>query len=219
MKFALTALVVALLMPVVLLSQEVLNAVVESNDPVLVSFQNKIRDQEKTIDSLILLMMHMKEETIVNDIDTSEELDEDIVKLGKLALRFDQKLFEVFNAETELEEIRKYFLPRFSANFVTIDKDGSGSIAIVTHENLGEHLGSIMEDKRSYKIVNIDFLDTKVAGNVFNMAYKTLVEAYVDGKLYTELSVLTTLTGRRDEHLWKIGSYSSTSIEFEPENN
>jgi len=49
------------------------------------------------------------------------------------------------------------------------------------------------------------------------MAYKTIVEAYVDGKLDSEMSILTTLTGRRDEHLWKIGSYSSTSISFEPE--
>lgn len=199
-------------------AQEVVKQEIKTQEePVLISLQDKIRDQEKTIDSLILLIVQMKDETITNDIDNSEEHNEDIIKLGKLALRFDQKLFEVFNEEAELEEIRRYFLPRFSANFVTVDKDGNGSIAIVTHENLGEHLGNIQEDERSYKIVNIDFLDTKVAGDIFNMAYKTLVEVYIDGKMYTELSVLTTLTGKRDEHLWKIGNYSSTSIEFEPE--
>jgi hypothetical protein len=199
-------------------AQEVEKAEILTKDPVTVSLQDKIRQQAETIDSLVLLIVKMKEEgSIVKDIDDLTQHDEDIVDLGKLALRLDQKLFEVLNKEAEIDEIRKYFLPRFSANFVTVNIEGEGSIAIVTHENFGQHIGDSQEDERSYKIVNIDFLDTKVAGDIFNMAYKTIVESYVDGKLYAEQSVLTTLTGRRDNHGWKVGSYSSTSIEFEPE--
>ena len=218
MKIKLVLFVVSILLPMSIAAQEVKKAERTTTDPVLVSLQNKIRTQQGTIDSLVLLIMTKAEQgSIITDLDEVEKLTEDEVKLGKLALKLDQKLFEVFNKESEVDEIRKYFLSKFSANFVTIDKSGNGSIAIVTHENLGEHLGSIQADKHNYKITNIDFLDTKVAGNVFNMAYKTVVEASIDGKLDAELSILTTLTGRRVDHLWKIGSYSSTSISFEPE--
>ena len=218
MKIKLVLFVVTILLPMSIAAQEVKKAERTTTDPVLVSLQNKIRTQQGTIDSLVLLIMTKAEQgSIITDLDEVEKLTEDEVKLGKLALRLDQKLFEVFNKESEVDEIRKYFLSKFSANFVTIDKGGNGSIAIVTHENLGEHLGSIQADKHNYKITNIDFLDTKVAGNVFNMAYKTVVEASIDGKLDAELSILTTLTGRRVDHLWKIGCYSSTSISFEPE--
>ena len=216
MKIKLVLFVVSILLPMSIAAQEVKKAERTTTDPVLVSLQNKIRTQQGTIDSLVLLIMTKAEQgSIITDLDEVEKLTEDEVKLGKLALKLDQKLFEVFNKESEVDEIRKYFLSKFSANFVTIDKGGNGSIAIVTHENLGEHLGSIQADKHNYKITNIDFLDTKVAGNVFNMAYKTVVEASIDGKLDAELSILTTLTGRRVDHLWKIGSYSSTSIAFE----
>lgn len=211
-------LILAFVSPSVFAQEKVKAKIEVQDDPIQVSLQDKIRDQEKAIDSLILLIVKMKEKSIVQDIDESKDLDEDIIKLGKLALKLDQSLFEVLNEESAPEEIRKYFLPRFSANFVTINKDGQGSIAIVTHENIGDHLGSIQEDQQSYKIVNIDFLDTKVAGDVFNMAYKTKVETYLNGEFYAELSILTTLTGKREDHNWRIGSYSSTSIAFEPEN-
>lgn len=204
---------------IVLLAQEVKKAdIVSVEEPVIVSLQDKIRQQQTTIDSLILLIMEKEEQgSIVSDIDEAEKLDEDEVKLGKLALQMDQKLFEVLNGESKLDAVKKYFLPRFSANFVSIDKNGVGQIAIVTHENFGEHLDNYTDKKTSYKIVNIDFLDTKVAGDIFNMAYKTIVEVYVDGELNSIQSILTTLTGKRDDYNWRIGSYSSTSIAFEPE--
>lgn len=220
MKYLISTCLAIFLLAGSLRAQEVEKAERASKEPILVALQNKIRQQNETIDSLVLLIVHMQDDgSIVLDIDESAELDEDVVKLGKLALKLDQKLFEALNKEGDFVGIRKYFLPRFSANFVTINKNGEGNIAIVTHENLGAHLGSIQQNERSYKIVNIDFLDTKVAGDIFNMAYKTLVETYIEGKLVAEQSVLTTLTGRRDNLDWKVGNYSSTSIEFEPEEN
>ena len=161
MKIKLVLFVVTILLPMSIAAQEVKKAERTTTDPVLVSLQNKIRTQQGTIDSLVLLIMTKAEQgSIITDLDEVEKLTEDEVKLGKLALKLDQKLFEVFNKESEVDEIRKYFLSKFSANFVTIDKGGNGSIAIVTHENLGEHIGIIQADQHSYKIVNIDFLDT-----------------------------------------------------------
>jgi hypothetical protein len=218
MKKALLTFLITTSIAIFAVGQEVQKAKMQSEDPVLVSLQNKIRTQQNTIDSLILLIVQMEEEgSIVQDIDEDPNLEDDVVKLGKLALQLDQALFDVLNGDAEMASIRKYFLPRFSANFVSVNKEGVGQIAIVTHENFGEHLANYTDEQTSFKIVNIDFLDTEIAGNVFNLGYKTIVEVYVDGKLFAMQSILTTLTGRRDKYNWKVGNYSSTSIEFEPE--
>jgi hypothetical protein len=180
--------------------------------------QDKIRTQQKTIDSLVLIVMGQeKNESIIKDLDEKTQLNEDEVTIGKLVIRLEQTIFKT-NSTSGTKELYKFFLPRFSANLVSIDREGKGSIAIINHENMKDHYANLIEKEDAYyKIVNIDFLDTEIVSEVFNMAYKTLIEYYEGDKHISNQTILTTLTGRLNNKEWKIGNYARTSIEYYPE--
>ena len=137
-------------------------------------------------------------ESIIEDIDEKSQLQAEELALGKLVIRLEQSLFRT-NKSSGTKERLSYFLPRFSANFVSIVREGKGSIAIIIHENMRHHIASLDEKENAhYKIVNIDFLDTEVLSGVFNMANKTLIEYYEGEEHISNQTILTTLTGRKE---------------------
>ena len=59
-------------------------------------------------------------------------------------------------------------------------------------------------------------IDVEVIDDKFTITYKTKVDYFVEDKLVADQSILSTLTGRKQEGLWKIGSYFRTTFEREP---
>lgn len=217
MKTILTAFFISLFFTTGSLAQEVKNTETQQLKDPTTLLQDKIRTQQKTIDSLVRVVMGQENNnSIVEDLDEKSELGEEEVALGKLVIRLEQTLFRT-NKSSGSKELLSYFLPRFSANFVSIDQGGKGSIAIINHENMHDHMASLVEKENAhYKIVNIDFLDTEIVSGAFNMAYKTLIEYYEGEEHISNQTILTTITGRKNNREWKIGNYSRTSIEYFP---
>lgn len=185
-------------------------------DPMLV-LQEKVKLQETVIDSLVSLVMSQDEnESIVDDIDESDDISKSEIELGKLAMKLDNAIFNI-NKEDNTDYVLSFFLPSFSANIVSIDRFDKGSIVRLTRQDFKEYVDKVDHKKNvHYKIININFLDTEIIRGMFSMTYKTLIEYYEKGELISNKTILTTLTGRKTKTTWEVGNYSRTSIEYEP---
>jgi len=188
-------------------------------------FQEKIRSQQRTIDSLMILVMAQdNNETIVEDIDVSKDLQKDEIALGKLAMKLDQAIYALerdddndATNEQKVEDLLEFFAPQFSANLVTLDKNGQAKVARLTRVEFEQEFKNYdFPENAHHKTVNIDFLDTEIVGDLANITYKTLIEYYEKDKHLSNKTILTTLTCRKLNRLWKIGSFSRTTIEYEP---
>lgn len=186
-------------------------------DPMVV-LQEKVKLQQKAIDSLVTLVMAQDtNESIVDDIDEDSDINKDEIALGKLAMQLDNAIFNS-DKEDNTDYILSFFLPSFSANIVSIDKHDKGSIVRLTRQDFKEYMKTVEHKKNiHYKVLNIDFLDTEIIRGMFSMTYKTLIEYYEKGDHVSNKTILTTLTGRKTKTTWEVGNYSRTSIEYEVE--
>jgi len=219
-----------LLFPLVIhlsLAQEIERAEKTTANIPMDMIQEKIRNQQKTIDSLMILVMAQSNNgTIVEDLDGDTELQEDEILLGKLAMNLDQAIYALERDETgnankkqKVEKLLDLFAPQFSANLVVLDKEGQAKVARLTRvEFKEEFMNNDFSDNAHHKTTNIDFLDTEIVGDLANITYKSLIQYYEDDTHLTNKTILTTLTCRKLKRLWKIGSFSRTTIEYEVEN-
>jgi len=182
--------------------------------------QDKVRSQQKTIDSLVHIIVSQDSESIVDDLDEKSEFDKDEVALGKLAMRLDRELYDFVTTdgdEASISDILNFFAIQFSANIVKINLDGQATVARLTRVEFEDELKKIELDRDiHYNLVNIDFLDTEIINDLANITYKTLTEYFEGDKHVSNNTVLTTLTCRKIDREWKIGSLSRTTIEYEP---
>ena len=183
--------------------------------------QDKVRSQQKTIDSLVHIIVSQEEgEIFVKDLDANSEFDKDEIALGKLAMRLDRTVYDFVTAdqgEATVADILRFFAPQFSANIVSINVDGQASVGRFTRVEFEEELKKLELNKEiHYNLVNIDFLDTEIINDLANITYKTLTEYFEGDKHVSNNTVLTTLTCRKINREWKIGSLSRTTIKYEP---
>lgn len=217
MKSILTLLLTSFIFTYTLHAQDVEKIELRAQkDPMLV-LQEKVRLQEKVIDSLVYLVMAQdSNDAIVADIDESAEISKSEIELGKLAMKLDNAIFNI-NKEDNTDYVLSFFLPSFSANIVSIDRFDKGSIVRLTRQDFKEYVENVEHKKNvHYKILNIDFLDTEIIRGMFSMTYKTLIEYYEKGEHISNKTILTTLTGRKTKTTWEVGNYSRTSIEYDP---
>lgn len=217
MKNILTLLLISIVFIQISLAQEVEKIELRAQKNPMIVLQEKVKLQQKAIDSLVSLVMAQdSNEAIVDDIDNSDDISEDEIALGKLAMKLDNAIFNI-NKEDNTDYILSFFLPSFSANIVSIDRFDKGSIVRLTRQDFKEYVENVEHKKNvHYKIINIDFLDTEIIRGMFSMTYKTHIEYFEKGEHVSNKTILTTLTGRKTKTTWEVGNYSRTSIEYEP---
>lgn len=217
MKNILTLLLISIVFIQISLAQEVEKIELRAQKDPMIVLQEKVKLQQKAIDSLVSLVMAQdSNEAIVDDIDNSDDISEDEIALGKLAMKLDNAIFNI-NKEDNTDYILSFFLPSFSANIVSIDRFDKGSIVRLTRQDFKEYVDNVEHKKNvHYKIINIDFLDTEIIRGMFSMTYKTHIEYFEKGEYVSNKTILTTLTGRKTKTTWEVGNYSRTSIEYEP---
>lgn len=224
MKKVITIISLSLLFITGIFAQKVEKIGVQSVKDPTTLLQDKVRSQQKTIDSLVnIIVAQKKGGVIIEDLDTKTEFDKDEIALGKLAMRLDRDLYNFVTTDGEdasISDILNFFAPHFSANIVKISLERQATVARLTRVEFEEELKKIELNRDiHYNLVNIDFLDTEIINDLANITYKTLTEYFEKDKHISNNTVLTTLTCRKIDRVWKIGSLSRTTIEYEPKEN
>lgn len=174
-----------------------------------------IQDVETYSDSLIIIIEQLKLQNTKLKEERKRFNSKEDNEIKEIILALHREI-EDLPKKGKPDDVMKLFLPRFSVNQVLIDHENKGHIEGYTHEDYALHLKDIDKHK-GYTIdfYDTEFLELKIKDNkFFNVMYASKIKVFNQGIYESRSDIGVTVTGRKENGVWKIASYSRVQFQY-----
>jgi len=117
--------------------------------------------------------------------------------------------------QNDADEVLKYFMNEFTTNEVKINTENIPYVRKHNNQDYREHLDAIAEiegleiDMGTSKVYSIFVRD-----DIFGTQFLTEIRVEHNGKTVMESTVLSLVSGQREDGQWKVGNYSWIRFEY-----
>jgi len=164
-----------------------------------------LKDNNDSLGSALLQLMNIQDKngTTSRDVDTPEEKE-----IRALVTNLN-KGWQDLVAEHDADAVLQYFLEEFTTNEVKINTENLPFVRKHNNTNYREHVAAIAEIKDlKIDMGKIKMYSIFVREKIFATQFLTEITVEHKGKVVMESTILSLVSGEKDDGIWKVGNYS-----------
>ena len=198
---------------------EQLDVLTAENNNLTKSYEEQLvvtRSEVTRADSLQTLVHDLQQELqeALGEKPVYNASDEDEEAIEALVHNLQKGWANMFKTK-DTNDLLKYFLPKYTASAVRINTENIPSVRRKNNSNFEEFLNELLAANNvSLSFGETKFLYSEVRGDVFVITYRTRLRVYENNSQRQTNSLVTQLSGQRENGEWKVGNYNWVTFNY-----